>query len=267
MTYNHERYIKKALDSVFSQRTNFKFEIVVGDDFSSDRNLEIIRSYESTDRIHLKILERPEGGDYWKKRKIRGRLYNFQNILENCQGTYVALLDGDDYWTDNTKLQKQVDFLESNPGYSICYHSVSRRNESNAELQADEVNREGKSEFSIYSLAKGNFIETCSCVYKSSGIPKKLFSKSNVGDYALHMHNAQFGRIKHLSDNMAVYRIHDEGEWSKIDNDKKLNRIRINLSVLLKHFLFRNPAVSLIVFKRFLRILIVIGFHRIKGVN
>src|SRR5690606_33947270 len=115
MTFNHAPFIREAIESILMQKTNFFVEVVVGDDFSTDSTLDILKQYESTDNIHIKILNRKKGDEYWFKRQERGRSYNFQNILENCTGKYVALLDGDDYWIDPLKLQKQVDFLEENP--------------------------------------------------------------------------------------------------------------------------------------------------------
>ena len=91
-----------------------------GDDFSTDRTLDIVKSYQNSESIEIKILERKKGDSYWQRRQKLGRLYNFINILDNCTGKYVALLDGDDYWTDPYKLQKQVDFLEQNPTFSMC---------------------------------------------------------------------------------------------------------------------------------------------------
>lgn len=114
MTYNHSAYVREALESILSQQTDFYVEVVVGDDFSTDGTLDIVREYQSTEKIHIRILERKIGDEYWTKRQKLGRLYNFINILENCTGEYIAFLDGDDFWLDNLKLQKQVDFLRSN---------------------------------------------------------------------------------------------------------------------------------------------------------
>ena len=122
MTYNHELFIREAMDSIMMQKTNFSFEIVVGDDFSIDKTLDIIRSYSDTNTVHIKILKREKGDIYWQNRQKLGRLYNFTNIIENCSGKYIALLDGDDYWTDPYKLQKQVDVLEKYPECVACHH-------------------------------------------------------------------------------------------------------------------------------------------------
>ena len=118
MTYNHEDFIEEALKGIDAQITDFNFEVVIGDDFSTDNNLNIINNYKFTNKnITVNILNRKIGDEYWIKRQKLGRFYNIVNILQNCKGRYIALLDGDDYWTDPYKLQKQVDFLESNKDY------------------------------------------------------------------------------------------------------------------------------------------------------
>lgn len=124
MTYNHEPFIEDALNSIFKQEANFVFEIVIGDDFSTDNTLQIIKEFiqkNNKSNILWNLLKREKGDEYDIERQRVGRLANFYNILENCKGKYIALLDGDDYWTDPLKLQKQVDFLEENEEYSGSY--------------------------------------------------------------------------------------------------------------------------------------------------
>jgi len=82
MTFMHERFIKQAMDGIMMQKTNFKFEVVVGDDFSADRTLEIIKSFKNTESIDIKILKREKEEEYWQKRQKMGKLYNFTNILK-----------------------------------------------------------------------------------------------------------------------------------------------------------------------------------------
>lgn len=124
MCYNQEKYIAQAMDGIMMQKVDFPVEVVVGDDFSQDSTLSIVRSYSDTKWIKVRILKREVGDAYWTERQKRGRLYNYYDILKNCKGEYIALLDGDDYWTDPYKLQKQVQFLERNSGYAICSHEV-----------------------------------------------------------------------------------------------------------------------------------------------
>ena len=124
MTFNHDKFIKKAMDGIMMQKTSFSVEVIVGDDFSVDRTLSIINEYSDTENIHIKVLDRPLKGEYLADRQKYGRLYNFENILDNCTGKYTALLDGDDYWIDPNKLNDQVNFLENNKDYAgVCHNA------------------------------------------------------------------------------------------------------------------------------------------------
>jgi len=110
-TYNHAAFIKDAIESILMQQTTFPFEVVIGDDFSSDGTTEICMEYASKYPNRIKLLQRARGDAYDLERQKKGRLYNFANTVANCTGKYVALLDGDDVWGDPEKLQKQVAFL------------------------------------------------------------------------------------------------------------------------------------------------------------
>jgi len=215
MTYMHEPFIKQAMDGIMMQKTDFKIEVVVGDDSSTDRTLEIIKSHKNTESIDIKILKREKGDEYWRKRQKLGRLYNFTNILENCTGKYIALLDGDDYWTDPLKLQKQVDFLEGNPEYSLCFHRVQIL--ENGALLSDDIditnitycnisdNEKEKINYE-HLITRGNFIHTPSVVFRKPKEYPLEFLYSPLGDYLLHIYNGKQGYIKRLEDVMAVYR-------------------------------------------------------------
>lgn len=113
-SYNHERYIRKALDSVIMQRTNFRYEILVGDDASQDGTAEILKEYSLAYPDILRI--------FLRERNL-GASRNVYELMTQARGEYIASLDGDDFWTDETKLQRQVDFLESNPGFIGCAHA------------------------------------------------------------------------------------------------------------------------------------------------
>ena len=214
ITYNQEKYVKQAIESVFQQKTNFQIELVIGDDASKDRTAAIISSLTAPASVTMKPLLRQSN---------LGMLQNFTQTLEQCIGEYIALLEGDDYWIDINKLQRQVDFLDENPDFSICYHPVKIDNGSH-ELAPDN-NRPRGDVSDIYELAHGNFMHTCSVVYRS-GLFEKFpdsFYRSTVGDYFLHMLNARHGKIRRLSESMGVYRVHPGGVWSMQPNmDQKI---------------------------------------------
>jgi len=120
ITYNHRDYIKRALDGFIMQKTDFNYEICLGEDESDDGTREQCQDYaeQYPDKIRLFLRSRED------VIKLDGRAtgrYNFIATLNECRGKYIAICEGDDYWTDPNKLQKQVDFLEANPDYSVGY--------------------------------------------------------------------------------------------------------------------------------------------------
>ena len=112
ITYNHEKYIRQALDSILMQQTVFDFEIVIGEDCSTDNTREIIQSYQ---------IKYPERIKLVTSESNVGPMPNVVRTYKACRGKYIAVLEGDDYWIDPLKLEKQVDLLEANPEFSMCF--------------------------------------------------------------------------------------------------------------------------------------------------
>ena len=212
MVYNHEPYIREAIEGILKQRTNFLVEVVIGDDFSTDKSLEIIREYENTSNIHFKILERKVGDEYWVNRQKLGRLHNFYNIIENCTGKYIALLDGDDYWTDPLKLQKQADFLEENQEYAGCFHKIKALMGDKIVEDIDIENRYDKVKVKdkitrMDLLQEGNFIHSCSFMYRNIDfVFSDELTQSPVGDILFFLNICSNGHLKRIDEYMAVYR-------------------------------------------------------------
>lgn len=226
MVYNNEAYIREAIESILMQKTDFLVEIVVGDDFSTDNTLNIIKEYSNTDNIYINILKREVGDAYWEKRQKLGRLYNFKDILDHCSGKYIALLDGDDYWTDPLKLQKQVDFLEKNTDHNICFHRANLFKDDKIELHSIPNNFNSQSFYYIELLKHYNFITTASALLRK---PKHFkipnwFVDISFGDLGLYKILSLDKKIKCIDEIMSVYRIHDEGIYSKL----KRNQIEAN---------------------------------------
>lgn len=119
-TYNHERYIAEAIESVLRQQTSFRVEIVVGEDCSTDRTLNIVRDYQSMYPECIKIVTSDENVG-WRK--------NYRRTIAAASGKYIAMLDGDDYFTHRKKLQMQVDLLEAYPDVGMCYTRSQRIDE------------------------------------------------------------------------------------------------------------------------------------------
>lgn len=211
ITYNHEKYIRQSLENVIAQKTNFPFEVIIGEDCSTDGTRAILREFEE---MYPDIIK-PVYHD--------SNVGAMQNAYEYCyprlSGKYVACLEGDDYWIDENKLQKQVDFLEANPGYAICFHQVYELYDEKEFMATELFSSVAGStvDFSIDDLATyGNFIHSASVVFKNFLIPEfpSWLKTSPIGDYVLHMLNAKKGKIAFLPNPMSVYRKHDQGAWA-----------------------------------------------------
>lgn len=236
ITYNHEKFIKEAIHSVLNQKTNFDIELVVAEDNSPDDSETVINSI---------INDHPKGNciKYIRNKQNLGPMPNFSNAIKFCDGNYVALCEGDDYWTDNYKLQKQVDFLEQNKKFSMCFHPIQVLQDDT--LLKDTITREVRPVTTIYELAKGNFIHTCSVVYRNHLFPSfpDNFDSSPIGDYYIHMLNARYGKIYKMNEPMAVYRIHNNSYWS---SKKESERIKVWVSFLeliIPNFNFKTQTL------------------------
>lgn len=239
MTYNHGRYIEQAIQGALNQHTNFPLEIVVGDDFSTDDTKEKVLMYARKHTQKIKFLDRPIGGEYQEKRNRLGRLYNFVDIMNNCSGKYIALLDGDDYWTDSLKLQKQVDFLEANSEYSMCFHAVDVLKDG---LVINQIPFGlTKDTFTTTDLVDRWFYPTCSIVFRRSAITAfpKWFTEVASGDMALVHVLSKSGKIKYLDEKMGVYRLHGGGISNTHGGLRKVKDMRIMLSQFDKYFDFK----------------------------
>lgn len=124
ISYNHEKFIRKALDSAIAQLTNFPIEIVIGDDFSTDSTLSICLEYQQKFPNKIRVLNRKVGDEYYVNRQRVGMMWNLIDVIKNCRGKYIAILEGDDYWIDPYKLQKQVDYMEARPDCSMTFHDA-----------------------------------------------------------------------------------------------------------------------------------------------
>lgn len=215
--YNQKDYIKKTIDSFLMQKTNFEFEIIINDDASTDGTTQIIKDYHKKYPKLIKPIFQKEN-QYSKKDKFGSITERF--LIPNSSGKYVAFCEGDDYWTDEFKLQKQFDFMENNPEFSVCFGKVSFLN--NDEIFKDEHEKsyvsvfKNRSKFSIEDIIENNFIATCSVMYRRKNFKKfpEWTKKMPFGDWWMHVMHAQSGKIKYINQPMAVYRIHKGGVWS-----------------------------------------------------
>ena len=210
ITYNHEKYIAQALESFVMQKTNFHFEAIIGDDASTDRTQEIIKKYVNKHPDILKAVLR---------KKNVGPYNNSVDIFNRINSKYVSLCEGDDFFTDPLKLQKQVDFLDAHPEYSICFHPVKVFYEDNSQPNYIFPDKNYDKPFNFETLLTENFIQTNSCVYRWRFNNEKIedFYPKDIapGDLYLHLLHAQKGKIGFISEVMSSYRKHSSGIWYK----------------------------------------------------
>jgi glycosyltransferase involved in cell wall biosynthesis len=216
ITYNQVNYIKDCIEGFLMQKVNFDYEIIIHDDASTDGTKDIIEDYIERFPSLIYPIFRDNNQYSQGVRHIMAR-FNFPR----CRGKYIAWCDGDDYWTDPHKLQKQVDFLEANPDFTICFHNVIMKNMTE-ESERIYPEYQNNTILDFDDLIKGNFIPSLSCVFRNHTptFPKWILDL-NAGDWALLLFNANLGKIYYIAETMATYRIHTQSIWSSLSYEKQ----------------------------------------------
>ena len=228
ITYNHEKYIAQAIESVVSQKTNFDFELVVGEDFSKDNTRKICEQYAAKYPHLIKLL--PSDKNY-------GMTPNEVRTLKACTGEYIATCEGDDYWIDNHKLQKQVDFLDANPDFSLCYTDYDTINEIGAHVPNPIMLLNYKEdtytieEYIYPSSGQRIAIPTVTSMYRNTftfPLPD-FYNNAMSTDVAMSLLLATKGKFKFLKDKTAVYRMHPGGITQNEEFKSKVHRAMFDL--------------------------------------
>lgn len=219
MTYNHEKYIRQCLEGFINQQTNFDFEVLINDDASTDSTASIIREYEKKYPDIIKPVYQSENL-YSKHYPIIGGV-----LLPRAKGKYIALCEGDDWWSDTRKLQKQYDSMESHPDSYMCAHNVMRCNEDgtfSGTFQPFEKCKSGVllPEYVVEFSMGFSFFQTSSYFLRKN-IFEEYFSDSPkfkelfpAGDLPIILYFANRGSIVYLEDAMSCYRMNSIGSWS-----------------------------------------------------
>ena len=217
ITYNHERFIAQAIESVLMQQTDFEVELLIGEDCSTDRTRQVIERYVGSQNGRVRLLPffRPQN---------MGIKPNFVDLLGRCQGKYVALLEGDDYWIDPYKLQKQADFLDLHPDYVIIGANalIIRENEnySIAHLLHDKAE---SFDCDTAYLMEINPYPTLTVCFRNHIINEfpEIYYAGLGGDRRLYLLLSQYGKCRYINDVVGVYRIHSGGvsqkNWDGVD--------------------------------------------------
>jgi glycosyltransferase involved in cell wall biosynthesis len=216
VTYNHARFVRQALDSALAQRLPQPFEVLVSEDCSTDGTREIVEEYAKR-HPHLVRLLLSERNLHSNEVVARG--------VRTARGRYVAVLDGDDYWTSDDKVGAQVAFLDKRPDVTICFHNVQVVDE-HSQTTGRLWNAPDQPEVSgLHELLRGNFIATSSVVYRRaavSEIPAWYGGFFPVTDWPLHVLYAREGRIGYLDRTLGAYRLHGGGLFSTLGEREKL---------------------------------------------
>ena len=226
ITYNHERYIEKAIEGILSQKTDFVYEIIVGDDLSTDSTIQIINRYKEKNEKLFNVMQ------YDQK---MGMHKNWEAVLAHAQGEYIALLEGDDFWVDPYKLAKQVEVLDKNQTIAISFTNASVINELNDKVFSNYVEKR-KEINSLLDLLEYNFIPTCTVVYRNKYIQSlpKAFFKSPYADWIIHCIYAQEGDVHFLNLVTASYRLHSNGVYGGSDEETKLKNSIKTMSCIIE---------------------------------
>lgn len=213
LSYNHAPYIREALDGFLMQKTDFAFEILIHDDASQDGTVEIIREYQQAYPHIVRPLFQKEN----QKTKYGGGM-NPRFNYPRARGKYIAFCEGDDYWTDPQKLQLQVDFLESHPGYVLCCAAYESLNQENGQRRIERETRFLKSpegfEFGLAEMSLVWFTKPLTSVFRAEILrrdPELLTAYRYVRDVHLFYHLMKTGRGYYMNRVVGVYRIHRGG--------------------------------------------------------
>lgn len=227
-TYQHVSYIRQCLDSILMQQTDFPFEVLLGEDASTDGTREVCIEYANLYPNKIRLFLHHRANNIYIGGQPTGR-FNFLYNIHSARGKYIALCEGDDYWTDSLKLQKQVDFLEHHKEYNLCFHKVQRIQKGKDEYVVKDVPTcyyDGKF---IDLIRTYNFISTPSMVFRNNIEIPNWFSKLPFGDLGIVFLLSRKGKMQAMNDVMAVYRLHNEGLWSgKNFEEQKKSLLRFN---------------------------------------
>ena len=231
ITYNQGPFIAQALASILTQRVNFDYEIIVAEDHSTDGTRDIILDFHRRYPGRIVPLLRDRN---------LGAMRNFKEALEVCKGKYVAMLEGDDYWTHEDKLQRQINFLDDHPDHAICCHRAQFVDETGTGQSGIFPTRPAGT-YTIADLFDENLVVTCSVVYRwgSVGALPDWILNLKMGDWPLHILVGRAGKIHLMDEVMSVYRIHKGGMWSSLSDLDRLGAVTEMLTALNKHLGFQ----------------------------
>jgi len=229
ITFNHNEFIEKAVDSVLIQEVNFPWELIIADDFSTDGTREILLEYKEKYPDFIKLI--------LQERNI-GAAKNWFDLINTPKGKYIAYFEGDDYWTDPHKLQKQVDFLEANEKYVGSFHNVEARYQDGGKKPFLYCNFREARDITFKDLSYANVMPTCAVVFRRKHLVKfpSWITTLPTGDWALHLFNAQYGSFRYMPQTMGVYRITNSSVWAMQSQERSIRYVIETYDKMIKGF-------------------------------
>jgi glycosyltransferase involved in cell wall biosynthesis len=214
MTYNHEKFIEQALDSVWVQKTNFEYEILISEDCSTDSTREIVQAFQKAhpEKVRLLLSERNLHSNVVVSRGINA-----------ARGEHIAFLDGDDYWLSPHKLQQQVEYLDSHPECSICFHNARIYHQTDGHEGRNWTPADQKEISSLEDILMGNFMTLLSTMFRTAsirGLPE-WYDDFIITDWPLYILAAEHGKIGYIDEVMGIYRYHPGGVYSPFTETQK----------------------------------------------
>ena len=232
-TFNHRQYLQQALDGFLMQQTSFPFEVIVHDDASTDGTADIVREYALRHPSVFRPILQAEN-QYQRRVRI------VTIMLPQARGKYIALCEGDDYWTDPSKLQRQVDFLEAQRNYSGCFHPVPY---IDAQGTPTGITHPSPTPVAVQyvDMCQTNWVQTCSLVFRKEAVPNlpDWFNKLPLGDWPLCLLLTKWGQLGVIDRPMAHYRVHPGGVWSSTSEF-----IRLERQLEMSHILLEQPELD-----------------------
>ena len=218
MTYNHGKYLNQAVESVLEQKASFPFELVIGDDCSSDNTLEIAGQLKAKYPEVVIVLSSPVN---------LGITPNFVRLVGACKGKYIAMLEGDDYWTDDTKLQAQFDLMEANPALALCAGRTKNR----------QFWEDPRAEYELPDLLRRYLFHTSTLFFRKMDVPDFVgYESVHALDTLLVSFLAEKGNCGFVDRELSYYRRHDGGAWTGKKQQQQIAATHQVTDILLNHF-------------------------------
>jgi glycosyltransferase involved in cell wall biosynthesis len=245
LTYNHQKYIAEAIQSVVNQKTNFDYEILIGDDCSTDGTCEIVNSFISKNPNLIKAI---------RSENNVGAIRNEKRLMDASKGKYIAFLEGDDYWTDPLKLQKQVDFLDANPDYGLVHGDVNHFYEETTKLivsynKTNNINIPNGNIFDELIKPGAHLIKTMTTLFRKELIVMyfnydiALSRNWKLTDMGIWLDIAMNSKVYYFNEVFATYRLIKESA-TRSKNPKIKNDFHLSIYQLKKYYLNKYKKES-----------------------